>query len=923
MKRLMLWVLDHPALTVGGALLLTVFFVFQVPRVKIDPSAEGLMLEKDPARDYYEKIKQKFGADTLTIVVIKAADVFTAPVLHTVQRISGALERTEGVTRVESLTTVKNIKGEGDILNTDPLVERQIPTAEADLGRIRADALNHPVFPKNIVSPDGKATAIIAYTESKGRGEDFHEKFVARVDTLTEEVSAPGLTLYQIGDSLQKETYWEYMKGDQFTLIPLSLAVLFLTLFLAFRTPQGVVIPMVTGVLSLAWCVGLMTLTGLPLNALTAIVPSMLIAIGFTEDTHMVSEFHHLVAQGKDRAAAVREMLERTALPMLVTTGTTALGFLTLATTNITMLVQFGYAAGMGITANFVVTMVLLPFMLRVWPVPRRFRKLAFADESTHGLIPRMMDWLAGFILRRRLAIAGVTGLILAGSMVAWYNVRVNTDYLSFFPEKSVIRQRAKDIHGSLAGIVPFYIVIETGREDGVKDPELLRKIVAVQDWLAKTGKVDKTISVADYLRKMHREMNRGDPRFEVIPDTPELVAQYLLILEGDELSKYVDFNASTANILVRHNISSSWEFSELRKPLEEYLAKAFPDPVKVRLTGESILVNDASDYMALNEFTSFGTTLFIIGLIHAALFFSLRAGFLSLIPNVIPILTNFGVMGLLGIPLNTGTAVVATIAIGIAVDDTVHHMVTYSRNLNEHHDQQIAMRRTMQSQGRPIIYVSLALAAGFFVLSFSNFVPIAQVGLLSGIVMLVAMMGELVLTPLLMVSTRLVTLWDMVLLKMDPEVVRTAPLLRGLNRWEARKVVILGVLKSLGPGDYAVRKDETGTEMYMVVSGQLRACDTGADGRERILAHLTPGMVFGEVALVGAGTRIANVVAEAPSEVLVLDFQALERIRKRFPFTGAKLFRNVAAILGDRLRDTTAALMRSGLPAAAQGGAA
>lgn len=917
MKRLMFWVLDHTALTVGVVLALTAFFALQVPRVRIDPSAEGLMLEKDPARDYYEKVKQRFGADTLTIVVIKADDVFTPLVLRAVQRMSDVLEKTDGVTRVESLTTVKNIKGERNTLNTDPLVERPIPTAEADLRRIREDALSHPVFTRNIVSPDGKATGIIAYTDSKGKGDQFHQHFVERVEALIQQASAPGLTLYQIGDSLQKETYWEYMKADQLTLIPLSLGVLFLTLFLGFRTPQGVAIPMVTGIVSLAWAVGLMSLTGLPLNALTAVVPSMLIAIGFTEDTHMISEYHHLVAQGKERSAAVREMLEQAALPMLVTTVTTALGFMTLVLTNITMLIQFGWAAAMGITANFVVTMILMPFMLRVWPVPRRFRTAAFEDESTHGVIPRLMDWLAGCILRHRLAIAAATGLILVGSLVSWYNVRVDTDYLSFFPEHSVIRQRAKDIHNSLAGIVPFYIVIETGREDGVKDPELLRKIVALQEWLAKTGKVDKTISLADYLRKMHREMNAGDPRFEVIPDTPEEVAQYLLTLEGKELSKYVDFNASTANVLVRHNLSSSWIFSELRKPLEEYLAKAFPQPVTVRLTGESILVNDASDFMAINEFTSFGTTLLIIGLIHAGLFFSLRAGFLSLIPNVIPILTNFGVMGLLGIPLNTGTAVVATIAIGIAVDDTVHHMVTYSRELNEHHDQEIAMRRTMQSQGRPIIYVSLALAAGFFVLSFSNFVPIAQVGLLSGIVMLVAMVGELVLTPLLMVSTRLVTLWDMVMLKMDPDVVRSAPLLRGLNLWEARKVVLLGVLESLEPGEYAVRKGETGTAMYMVVSGRLRACDVGADGRERTLSHLTPGMVFGEVALVGEGTRIAHVIAESPSEVLALDFKSLEGIRKRFPFTGAKLFRNVAAILGERLKDTTAALMRTGIPAA------
>jgi CRP-like cAMP-binding protein len=331
---------------------------------------------------------------------------------------------------------------------------------------------------------------------------------------------------------------------------------------------------------------------------------------------------------------------------------------------------------------------------------------------------------------------------------------------------------------------------------------------------------------------------------------------------------------------------------------------------VLVRYTGEAILYNNAADYMAVNEVTSFGFTFVVIGLVHALLFMSFRAGVLSLIPNVVPIVCVFGFMGLAGVPLNTATAMIATIAVGIAVDDTVHHMITLSRQLNEHHDQQVAMVNTMKSQGRPIIYVSLALAAGFLVSVVSPLVPAAHFGLFAALVMIVAMVAELVLTPILMYSVRLVTLWDLVLLRMRPEVVRAAPLLAGLSQWEARKVVLLGKLQQLGPGQLAIRKGDAGTQMYMLVSGRARVFDTSADGREKTLAVLQPGAVFGEMGLLTRETRSASVVADTPCEVLELDFQALERIRMRFPYTGAKLFRNLARMLSDRLRRATADLV-------------
>jgi hydrophobe/amphiphile efflux-3 (HAE3) family protein len=915
-KRLASWLVDYPLVTGGLLVLVTVALGLQIPRLRIDESAEGLMVEHDPARRFYEQMKERFGSDNLTIVLVQADDVFAPAVLDVVRRLTEGLERIEGVSRVDSLASVKNIKGRDDTLDTEPLVSTPVPATAAEAARVRGDALDSRVIVGNLVSPDARATALAVYVTPPApaaRDSGFNQRLVDRIDAVLREHSAPGVTAFQVGVPLTKATYVQYLGHHLRITPPLGLAVLVIVLFVCFRTLQGVVIPLLTATVSIVWAVGLMAILGIPMTVLTGIIPSLLLAIGFTEDVHMLTTYHERLRLGEERLAAIRSMLEESCLAILVTAGTTIIGFASLVITDITMVVQFGYASALGLTANLVITLIAIPILLRVWPVPRRHRAVVAESPARESRIRGWMERLAGFNLRYRVPILVVTAVVTAISLIGVSRLRVNTDLLTFFPREAPIRVRIDELQRSLPGALAFYVAVDTGRADGIKDPAVLRNIVALQDFLIRTGKVDKTVSVADYLRRLHREMNGGDPAFETIPDTPEQVAQYLLLLEGNELTKYVDFNASAANVVVRHNLSGSADLSALVKELEAFTARTFPSNVVVRATGESILYNNAADYVAVNEVTSFAFTFVVIGLIHALLFMSLKAGFLSLIPNVIPIFWVFGLMGLAGVPLNTATAMIATIAVGIAVDDTVHHMVTYSRQLNEHHDQRVAMLNTMKSQGQPIIYVSLALAAGFFVSYVSPLVPAAQFGLFAALTMLVAMVCELMLTPILMYSVRLVTLWDLVLLKMHPEVVRAAPLLAGLSRWEARKVVLLGRLRSLDPGQLAIRKGDPGSEMYLLVSGRARVYDTQADGTERTLAVFGPGATFGEMALLTHETRSANVVAEMPSEILVLDFQALERIRMRFPYTGAKVFRNLAHMLSDRLRHVTADLVGSG----------
>jgi len=918
MARLLLWTFERPLLMAVVVAVLTALAAVHIPKLEMDPSAEGLMVANDPARVLYEQVKRRFGSDNLTVVVVKADDVFTPTVLRAVQRLTEGLERLDGVTRVESLTTVRNIRGDGDRLDTEPLVGSPVPDDPATIARIRGDALGNRVFVGNIVSADARATAITVYTDSRPRDGAFNERFTEGVESLIRQVTAPGLTIYQIGEILTRVTNQRYLDHDQRTIVPIGVGVLLLVLFLAFRTPQGMVVPTATALLSIVWTLGAMAYIGVPMNLLTSVVPSLLIAIGFTEDIHMLVAYHASLEHGRPKLDAIREMLAESALPLTITSATTVVGFGTLIFTDVTMLVQFGVASSLGLTANFLVTMLVVPQMLRYWPVPRHIRRSAFADGAREGPLLRFLDGLGRFNLKHRRAILVTAGLVAAGSLVGWLGLRVDTDFLTLLPKDSIVRQRVADFGRALGGALNFYVVVDTGRPDGVKDPQVLRKIAGLQDFLAGTGKVSKTVSVTDYIRKMHREMNGGDPAFEVIPDNADLIAQYMLLLEGRDFAKFVDFDASGANIVVRHNRTGSNAISALRHEIEDYIHREFPPTLVARPTGEAILTNNAMDFLAVNELQSLVSTFVVIALIHAALFMSFTVGFLSMIPNVIPVLSVYGLMGLVGIPLNISTALVATIAIGIAVDDTVHHMITYNRQLQEHHDQERAMFNTLRAQGPPIIYVSLALVASFLVLLFGSIVSTVQFGLLSAFVMAMALIGELTLTPVLMGTMRLVTLWDMLLLKMNVEVIRHAPLFEGLSRWEARKIVLLGKLETVGAGTLVLRKGDTGDELYMVITGRLHVFNRRPDGRETVLAELTPGAVFGEMALVTREVRSASVVAATDAEVLRLDFAALERIRRRFPYTGAKLFRNLARVLAERLRKTTGALVADDAAAAA-----
>jgi len=289
------------------------------------------------------------------------------------------------------------------------------------------------------------------------------------------------------------------------------------------------------------------------------------------------------------------------------------------------------------------------------------------------------------------------------------------------------------------------------------------------------------------------------------------------------------------------------------------------------------------------------------------------KAGFLSLIPNLFPIVVSFGVMGIFDIPLNTGTAMIAAIAIGIAVDDTIHFMVRYNSEMKRLNDQGQAMVECIHSEIRPVLTTSVALALGFVVLAFSSFVPVIYFGVLSALVMLLALAGDMLLTPILLSSTRLITLWDMLALDLREHVLKESSLFEDMSPWQVKKIVLASHVETFPRGERIIRQNDVGRVMYLILEGRARVEMEREDGTRAHLQDLGEGEIFGEIALVDAVRRTADVIATEDTRVLAVDWDSLERIRRMFPRISTKLFLNISKILGKRLAATSAQRLAQG----------
>jgi predicted RND superfamily exporter protein len=910
-KRIARLIARHPLWVLAGVAAVTLAAIHGIvdlrsgkPRISVDPAIDRLLPEGDADREFYERARRIFGSDEFVLLVLEAEDVFEPEMLARLQRITARLEREPDVHRVLSLANATQIEGREGELYVGPFFDVP-PSDPAERARLREQVLAHPLYAGGLVARDARATAILVFFD-RVSDKDFVERNLSDHVAEIARAESAGAPVLVTGPPHLKLRLSRTIISELTFILPSVLGIAALLCAIAFRTARGVLLPLGAIFLALVWTLGAMGWSGSPITLVTNIVPPLIITLGFAAAMHVVSEYyellhHHPAPERASNQAAVQRVLDEMGLAILVNGFTTVLGFLSLCVSSVVAIRDFGIWAVVGVVASTLISITFIPAMLVLLGPARGAHRAAEG-----GWVDRFAEALARFDVRNRRRILLASLLILVVSLLGMLRLRISTGFASNFIERSEVRRTFESVNRQLGGVSSFYVVVEADEDDAFRQPDNLRALHELQEWLEAQPEIGGTASLADGVMLLNRAFQGNDPAAFAIPERARLVKQLLLFGGSDVTRGFVDAPYRTANVSVRSTVSQSAETDALLRRIEARLAE-LPQRLRAQVTGDMVLLNRTMDDIARGQIESIVTALITIYLTLAFLLTSFRVGLYALVPNLLPIAIYYGTLGLLDLPLNLSTSLIGAITLGIAVDDTVHYFARFALEARRLGDERRATETTLRSVIRPVTYTTLGLCLGFASLAFSELRNQVEFGLLSAFTIGAAWVLELTLSPAICSRIRIITLWDLLSLDLGESPQRSIPLLAGLSERQARIFALMSQIVSVPVGRRLVSEGETGNEMYVVVDGELAA--SLLRGSERVeLSRMRRGDVVGEIALFSA-TRSADVEVTQDARLLRFGERDLERLGRRYPRIAAKVYRNLNRVLAQRVVTTTRAL--------------
>ncbi|MEM7410951.1 MAG: efflux RND transporter permease subunit [Myxococcota bacterium] len=884
------WVVVSVALLFALSLLALVDLRSGEPRLRLDPSVDGLLPEDDPGRQYLERIQALFDSGDVVLIGLSSDDAFTRERLARLEELSEAIESEPEVLYVSSLSTAVHIRGENGALRVGPFFE-DVPETPAELADLRERALADPIYAGNLISRDGRVAVVAAQLLDVSEEALITSRFDERIRALAEAAAGDAEVWITGAPHIQAEIA-RLLRRDIQGVLPIAYVVMALAAFVAFRSWRGVAIPMLTvGVAVTATMACMAEISG-SLNQVTSAVPSILVVVGFAYAVHLLAAYEKARRAGEgDSRALVHGALRETAIPVFFTGVTTAAGFLTLTTSSLHAVQQFGFynALGVGLTTLFALTLV--PALLRLLPVSSG---AVTPSQTEPDRFDRWLSRVAQFDLRRRSTVLLSAAVLAAAALIATTRIEVGTSLVSSLSGSNPSRIDFEAFNQHLQGANGFRVVLEAREPDAFKDPVSLRAVDDLTSWLLEQPEIGGVTSLADYVKTIHRGVD-GEAAFR-IPDSAEAVSQLLILGENEELQRFVVPDYSVANLEVRTSAIDSSALVPLVHRIQTRLDE-LPGSLAGQVTGNTVLVAQTLDEIAVGQLRSLGTAFVIIYLILSFLFTSFRIGLVALIPNALPVLVYFGLLGLSGVSLNVTTGLVACLVLGIVVDDTIHLMAHFNEAAKRMADERRGVLEAVVAVGRPITYTTIALCLGFLCLLASGNANQFEFGLLSAATLAIAWVIDITLTPAIAGRLRVVTLWDVLRLDLGEAPQRSIPVFKGLTERQARIAALMASFRPFRAGDCVVADGTLGDEMFVVIDGELEA-SVGSGPTRTVLRTMRRGDLIGEVGLV-LGRRSADVVAMTDGRLLRLTREDLDRLSRRYP--------RIAAILNGRLSEVLA----------------
>jgi len=739
----------------------------QLGRLELDSSSRGFLADDDPIQVAYEAYRAEYGRDVPLLVVLEAPDVFQPEVLAVLAALHADLERE--VPYLESVTSLVNapaIGGREGILLVRRL-EREWPGDGEALDAFRERVLADPIFRDRLVSADARFATVALKTEPYSTYSDPDEparfitpeedaRILAAIASVIERrVTAP-LEAHVVGAPRIALELQGAMRADMVRFSALSLVALFGLLGVLFRRVSGVAVPVAAVTMAAASTLGMMAWTGTPVRAPTQILPSFVLCVGVCGAVHLLVNFYRRFDAGQPAEAAIGGALRQCGLPIALTSLTTIAGLLSFRSAALAPIAEFGLFAPLGVAFAGLYTFVLIPSLLAcVGPRPRLGRHHRPDARPFGAALARG----GRFATSHPGTVIAASGAILALAALGLVRLSISHDPLTWFPQDNPVRVATERVDAAFRGSLSFEVLLETEQRNGLLDPELARRVGvfenearAIETPGLRAGHV---FSAFDVLQRVQGIVDPSAAANE--PTRGQLLRNALLWKQAAPtgLGDWMDSRRSAARVSIRVPWVDAVHYPAYIAELRAALAHTVGNRATVEITGATAVMSQVVDAVLTSLVRSYGLALLLITPLIALLVGNWRTGVAAMVPNLAPLVATLGLMGWLGLPLDIFTLLVGCIAIGLAVDDTIHFMHGFERNYAESGVVTTAVSDTLHTTGRALLFTTLVLAAGFSVYTFSSLSHIGNFGFLMAFALGIAFLADVILAPALLAVFR------------------------------------------------------------------------------------------------------------------------------------------------------------------------
>ncbi len=720
--------------------------------------------DDDPHLKAFENLQDTYTKNDNVLIVLAPEDgkVFTRKTLAAIEDITKRAWQTPYSIRVDSLSNYQHSESIQDDLSVGDLYEEAEKLTDKDLSRITAVTLNEPLLVHRLISEKAHVTAVNITMEfpkmiDDGKGGQKAADPTKQVTEVVKSVRAlkehigktyPDIKVYLSGIVMMNNAFGEATIYDMSNLLPLALLLILITVFFLLRSITGTFVTMLVIFFSLITAFGLTGWLGIELSSPVMSAPIIIMTLAVADSVHILSTWLTEMRQGSDKKAAMRESLRVNFMPVFLTSITTAIGFLSLNSSDAPPFRDLGNVAAMGVMAAFFFSVFLLPSLATLLPV-----KVKQRETSTHKIMASFAEW----VIRNQKSLLIVMSVLAIALISLVPKNELNDVFVKYFDKRIEFRTDTDFISDNLTGIYNVEYSIDTKISGNIAEPEVLRKIKKFADWLEMQPEVIHVNTLTDTFTRLNKNMHGDDPSMYKLPETRELAAQYLLLYEmslpfGLDLNNQIDIDKKSTRVTVTMKTLSSKEVINFENRSNQWMEDNIPE---LKTVGASPTVMFA--HIGMKNIVSMitGTTiaLILISLILIVALRSWRYGLLSLIPNLVPAGMAFGVWALVDGEIGLALSVVTAMTLGIVVDDTIHFLSKYLRGRRERGlSAEDSVRYAFSTVGVALWVTSMALIAGFLVLATSSFKLNSGMGLLTAIVIAIALIVDfLLLPPLLM----------------------------------------------------------------------------------------------------------------------------------------------------------------------------